>query len=49
MVYKLSIESNSENVLREIQQWVNTNYNCDKILWNDCKEISYRKFSIINN
>lgn len=34
MVYKLSIGSNSKNVLREIQQWVNTNYNCDKILWN---------------
>ena len=34
MVYKLSIESNSEDILREIQQWVNTNYNCDKILWN---------------
>lgn len=34
MVYKLSIESNSENVLREIQQQVNINYNCDKILWN---------------
>lgn len=32
MVYKLSIESNSENVLREIQQWVNTNYNRNKII-----------------
>ena len=34
MAYKLSIESNSENILREIQQWVNTNYNSNEILWN---------------
>lgn len=34
MIYKLSIESDSEDILKEIQQWVNANYNCDEILWN---------------
>ena len=34
MIYELSIESDSEDILREIQQWVNANYNCNKIFWN---------------
>lgn len=34
MAYKLSIESNSKDILREIQQWVNANYNCNEISWN---------------
>lgn len=34
MIYNLSIESNSEDILKEIQQWVNANYNCNEIFWN---------------
>lgn len=34
MVYKLNIESGSEDVVRDIQQWVNANYNSLEIFWN---------------
>ena len=34
MVYKLNIESDSEDVVRDIQQWVNAHYNCNEIFWN---------------
>ena len=34
MVYKLNIESGSEDVVKDIQQWVSANYNSLEIFWN---------------
>lgn len=39
MIYSLNIDSDSEDILKEIQQWVNTNYNCNEIFWNAITEM----------
>ena len=39
MIYSLNIDSNSEDILKEIQQWVNANYNCNEIFWNAITEM----------